>query len=84
MTQIPSPGPHLIASCTYILGFPGVSRRKELAATIGDTRDVGLIPELGGGHGNPLQYFCLKNPMDRGAWWAIVHRAAKSRKRLSD
>ena len=84
ITQIPFPGPHLIASCTYILGFPGGSRRKELAATIGDTRDVGLIPELGGGHGNPLQCSCLKNPMDRGAWWAIVHKAAKSQKRLSD
>jgi len=32
----------------------------------------------GGGHGNPLQYFCLENPMDRGAWQAAVHKAAKS------
>ena len=44
----------------------------------GDVRDVGLIPEWerspGGGHGNPLQYSCLENPMDRGAWRAIVHR----------
>ena len=32
----------------------------------------------GGGHGNPLQYSCLENPMDRGIWWAIVHRVAKS------
>ena len=43
----------------------------------GNTRDVGSIPELGrshgGGHGNPLQYSCLENPMDRGAWWATVH-----------
>ena len=84
ITQIPFPGLHLIASCTYILGFPGCSRSKELAATIGDTRDVGSIPELGRWHGNPLQYFCLENPMDRGAWWAIIHRAAKSRKKLSD
>ena len=36
----------------------------------------------GGGHGNPLQYFCLENPMDRGAWWAIVYGAAKSRTQL--
>ena len=44
--------------------------------------DVGLIPvsgrSLGGGHGNPFQYSCLENPMDRGAWWAAVHRVAKS------
>ena len=37
----------------------------------------------GGGHGNPLQYSCLENPMDRGAWWAMVHRVAKSQTRLS-
>jgi len=44
--------------------------------------DMGLIPgserSPGGGHGNPLQYSCLENPMDRGAWRAIVHRVAKS------
>ena len=48
----------------------------------GDTRDLGSIPGLGrspgGGHGNPFPYSCLENPMDRGAWWAIVHRVAKS------
>ena len=48
----------------------------------GDVRDVGLIPGLGrfpgGGHGNPLQYSCLENPMDVGAWWATVHEIAKS------
>ena len=47
------------------------------AANAGDVRDAGLIPDLrrspGGGLGNPLQYSCLENPMDRGAWWAIVH-----------
>jgi len=36
----------------------------------------------GGGHGNPLQYFCLENSMDRGAWWATVHRVTKSRTQL--
>ena len=45
---------------------------KNLPANAGDTRDTGLIPGLGrspgGGHGNPLQYSCLENPMDRGAW----------------
>ena len=49
----------------------------------GDIRDVGLIPgsgrSPGGGHGNLLQYSCLENPMDGGAWWAAVHGVAKSR-----
>ena len=48
--------------------------------------DVGSIPvsgrSLGGGHGNPLQYSCLENPMDRGAWWAAVYGVAQSRTRL--
>ena len=39
---------------------------------------------IGEGNGNPLQYSCLENPMDRGAWWAAVHGVAKSRARLSD
>ena len=59
---------------------------KNLPAHEGDARDVGLIPGLGrspgGGHGNPLQYFCLENPVDRGAWWAMVHRIAKSQTEL--
>ena len=54
--------------------FPGGSDDKETAY---DTGDLGSIPGLGrfpgGGHGNPLQYSCLANPMDRGAWWATVH-----------
>ena len=48
----------------------------------GDVQDVSSIPELGrslgGGHGNPLQYSCLENPMDRGAWWTTVHTVAKT------
>ena len=55
---------------------------KNLPASAGHVRDVGSVPGLGrshgGGHGNPLQYSCLENPMDRGAWWATVHRVAKS------
>ena len=51
-------------------------------------QDAGLIPESGtspgGGHGNPVQYSCLENPMDRGAWWAIVHGVTESRARLSE
>ena len=53
----------------------------------GVIRGSGLIPgsgrSPGGQHGNPLQYACLENPMDRGAWWAVVQRAAKSETRLS-
>ena len=50
---------------------------ENLPANAGDIRDVGSIPglriSLAGGHSNPLQYSCLENPMDRGAWWATVH-----------
>ena len=56
---------------------------KSSPVNAGDMRDVGSIPELGKspgeGHGNPLQCTCLENPMDRGAWWTTVHRAAESR-----
>ena len=55
---------------------------KNLPANAGDVRDMGSISGLGrypgGGHGNPLQYSCLENPMDRGAWQATVHRVAQS------
>ena len=55
---------------------------KNPPANVGDLRDSSSIPGLrrsqGGGHGNPLQYSCLGNPMDRGAWRAIVHGVAKS------
>ena len=69
-------------------GFPGGSVIKNPPANAGDGGDVGLIPgserSPGGGSGNPLQYSCLENPMDRGAWWATVHGAAKSRTQLSN
>ena len=55
---------------------------KNPPANVGELRAVGPIPGLqrnpGGGHGNPLQYSCLENPMDRGAWQAMVHRDTKS------
>ena len=55
---------------------------KNQPAIVRDTGDVGSITGLGksprGGHGSPLQYSCLEKPMDRGAWWAIVHRITKS------
>ena len=55
---------------------------RNLPASAGDVRHVGSIPGSGrppgGGHGNPLQCSCLDNPVDRGAWWAALHRVAKS------
>ena len=54
---------------------------KNVPANAGDIRDAGLIPgpgrSSGGGYGNPLQYSCLENPLDRGAWWATVHGVTK-------
>ena len=59
---------------------------KNLPASAGDIRNTGSIPvlgrSLGGGHGNPLQYSYLENPMDRGAWWATIRRVAQSQIRL--
>ena len=55
---------------------------KNPPANVGDRRDVGLIPRSGrspgGGHDSPLQCSCLQNPMDRGVWWATVHRVTES------
>ena len=64
------------------MGFPGGSMVKNLPTNSGDTGDMGLIPGLerssGGGNGNPLQYSCLENPMDRRAWRTTVHGVAKN------
>ena len=64
------------------MGFPGGSVVKSLPANAGSSGDVGLIPGLerspGVGNGNPLQYSCLENSMDRGAWQTTVQRVAKS------
>ena len=67
--------------CTPVfLGSPGGSDGKESGRKVGD---LGSVPELGrspgGGHGHPLQYSCLENPMDRGAWRAIVHGSQRVR-----
>ena len=55
---------------------------KNPTVNAGDIRDSGSLPEWGrlpgGGHGNPFQYSCLENPMDRGAWWATVHGVTES------
>ena len=66
-------------------GFPGGSVVKNLACNAGD---LALIPVLGrspgGGHGSPLQYSFLENPMDRGAWQAVVQEVTKSQTQLND
>ena len=65
-----------------MLGFPWWLSSKESACNAGAKGDMVSIPGLGGspggGHGDPVQYSCLKNLMDRGAWQATVHRVAKS------
>ena len=66
------------------MGFPGgTSGKKNPPANARGVRDRGCIPRLGRslgeGHGNPLQYSCLENPMGRGTCWAIVHRVTQSR-----
>ena len=67
------------------MGFPGGSDSKESACNAGDQ---GLIPGLersaGEGNGNSLQYSCLENSKDRGAWWAMVHGVTKIRAQLSN
>ena len=64
------------------IGFPHGSVVKNPLANAGEAEDSGSIPgsgkSTGGGNGNPLQYSCLGNPMDRGAWWAAVHGVTKS------
>ena len=61
---------------------------KNLPASTGDARNAHSVPESerfpGGGNGNPLEYACQENPMDSGAWWAIVHGVSKSWTRLRD
>ena len=68
-----------------LMGFPGGSVVKNLPAVQerqADAGRFGLRMSTVGGHGIPLQYSCLENPMDRGAWWAIVHKVAKSQIQL--
>ena len=55
---------------------------QKMQETLGSILELGRSP--GGGYNNPLQYSCLENPMDRGAWWATVHRVTKSWTRLSN
>ena len=64
------------------MNFPGSTSGKEPAWQYKSLSDVGLIPgsgrSPGGEHGNPLQYPCLENPTNRGAWWAIIHKVTNS------
>ena len=71
---------------TIVEGFRGDTSGKKkttkiLPANAGDIREAGLVPASGrspgGGHGNPVQYSCLENPMDTGVWQATVHSVAK-------
>ena len=75
-------------SCLYILlGFPGGSAVKRICPQC-SAGDVHIVPGLGKSpgeeNGNPLQYYCLGNPMDRGAWQATVHGVTKNWTQLSD
>ena len=67
-------------------GFPVALVVKNPLASVGDIRDTGSIPgwgrSPGRGHDNPLQYSCLRNPIDKGAWQATVHRVSKSQTQL--
>ena len=76
--------------CEILKGFPGGTMVKKLLANAGDIKEASSIPGSGRPprewHDNPLQYSCLENPMDRGAWWATAHKVTKSQtclKRLS-
>ena len=70
-----------VSVCAFTSGFPDSSVVKNLLANAEDAGGIGLIPELekslGGENGNPVQYSCLKNPIDRGAWQATVHGVEK-------
>ena len=72
----------VICPFVSVRGLPWWLRDKESACSAGNTGDMGLIPGLGrssgGGNSNPFQYSCWENSMDREAWWATIHRVAKS------
>ena len=75
------PGKSTGVGCHCLLHFPGDSGVKNPPAKAGAAKDAGLIPGLGRspgkGNGNPIQYSCLENPMDRGTWWATVYGVTK-------
>ena len=75
-----------VCLCIYKWVFQVDLVLKNLSVNVGDVKEAGLIPELGRspgeGNGNPLQYSCLENPMDRGTWRAAVHGISQSQTRL--
>ena len=75
----------IVSIAVYTLGFSGGSDGEE---SVCNARDLGSVLGLGRypgeGNSNPPQYSCLGNPLDRGAWWAMVHGVAKSRTQLRD
>ena len=76
---------NITGSTLGVGGVPGGSVVKNLPANAGDTGSIaGSGRSPGEGNGNALQYSCLGNPMDRGAWWATVHGVRESRSQLSD
>ena len=76
---------HLKSNQYFVRGFPGGSNVKNPPTKAGDVVSIpGLGRSFEEGKGNPLQYSCLKNSMDRGAWRATIHGVAKSQTRLSD
>ena len=78
------PGARLIGTGLGV-GLPGISDGRESTCSAGDVGSMhGSGRSPGGEHGNLLQYSCRENPMDRGAWWATVHRVAKSWTRLGN
>ena len=78
-------GCHFLLQDIWLLSFPGGSEVKASACNVGDPGSIpGLERSPGEGNGNPPQYSCLENPMDRGAWQATVHRVAKSQTQLSN
>ena len=78
-------GMALLGLCGQVgMGFPGGSKGKDPTYNVGDLgSSPGSGRSPGEGNGNPLQYFCLENPMDRGAWRATAHGVAKSQTQLS-
>ena len=90
MDWVPEKG-EMVVDYSFELRGRGASSVAQLVvnlpASVGDAEAVSILGSersLGGGNGNPLQYFFLENFMDRGAWWATVHGVAKSWTRLSD
>ena len=85
VAEIANCSPKFISSSESLVGLPGGSEVKASACNVGDQGSIpgsGRFP--GEGNGHPLQYSCLENPMDGGAWWATVYRVVNSQTRLSD